>query len=136
MVLVAGDITVVAGDDVFRLTAVPRTKLPAAVIPVTVAPPLVPPCTEAGVVLMGVTKRWPADTPMPTPVIWVPDALGRGKYVACVADLVTVMEVFDTDLAEAVGNAVIWVRPGPAFSNCLIIEGDMRLLITTLTCVD
>lgn len=69
MVLVAGDITVVAGDDVLRLTAVPRTKFPAAVIPVTVAPPAELPCTEAGVVRIGVTKRCPVGTPIPTPVI-------------------------------------------------------------------
>lgn len=56
VVLVAGDMTVVAGDEVLRLTAVPLTKFPAAVMPVTVAPaPLA--VTEAGVVRMGVTKR-------------------------------------------------------------------------------
>lgn len=60
----------------------------------------------------------------------------RGKYVACVAVLVTVIDVFDTDLAGAVGNAVICVRPGPAFSSCLIIDGVIILLMTTRTCVD
>lgn len=131
----AGDMTVVAGEEVLRLTAVPLTKLPAAVMPVTVAPAPVA-VTEAGVVRIGVTKRCPAGTPTPTPVICVAVTLARGKYVGCVAVLVTVIEVFDTDLAGAVGNAVIWVRPGPVFSNCFIIEGVIILPITTRTCVD
>jgi len=57
------------------------------------------------VALNGVTSRWP--TPTPTPPIWVAVTLARGKYVAWVTGLVTVIDAFAPLLAGAAGMAVI-----------------------------